>query len=323
MAQKKNRALPGPRKNKQVEKNTPMKKAARVLTSLGRGIKEVSKEAAHVGREVAAAGGRAWSDYSDWARAQNIRAAEHNLAMTELRMKKRNLLNEMPEMVSGEEGGPGWDGADGRGRFPLPDRRIPDRRFVPATPVGYPSFREPTEQSGAQPGQTITVNVGTQPGARSLPPREESIRIPLSGEVPMEMAAEPSFEQPSPGPRFEEQMPSYEYQRPRPMIRRGPITRYHPLDRTGILGSTGILQTRGFLGQTGALSSSRAGGTGRILMSTGMLRATGAWRRNYSPPKALGVESLGILPEPGRAEQPAQQSMPKRRPGQVPGRGRR
>jgi len=329
MAQKRNRAIPGPRKNAKVEKNTPMKKAVRVLTSLGRGVKSVSREAAHVGREVAAAGGRAWSDYSDWARAQNVKAAEHNLAMTELRMKKRNILDEMPEMVGGDEGGgPGWGGADGQGRFPLPERRMPDRRFVPATPVGYPTFHEaPAMQAHPQGGQTITVNVGTGQGSRGLPPREESIHIPMAGEVPMEMAPGQGFERDEREfgrePISEEPQFPQGFQRARPMIRRGPIARYHPLDQTGILGSTGILQTRGFLGQTGALNSGRTGGTGRLLMSTGMLRATGAYqRRTYRPPQTIGVESLGPLPEP-LPEERARPTPPPRRPGQVPGRRQR
>jgi hypothetical protein len=331
---KKNRALPGPRKNTRV-KNTPMKKAARVLTSLGRGVKSVATEAAHVGRQVAAAGGRAWGDYSDWARAQNIKAAEHNLAMTELRLKKRNLMDEMPEMVSGDEGGgPGWDGMGGDGRYPLAERRMPApvRRFVPATPVGYPSFHEPpapSVQHTPQAGQTIQINVGQQPQGRGQPPREESFTF-QPGEVPMEMAAEPGFAQPDQRelgrePGYEEPQFPQGYQRVRPVIRRGPVARYHPLDQTGILGSTGILQTRTHLGSTGALGShDTAIRTRGLLMSTGMLRATGAYRRRiYRPPQTLGIDALGPLPErlPEERAQPA--PMPKRRPGQVPKRGQR
>jgi len=330
MAQKKNRALPGPRKNKGTNKNTPMKKAVRVLTSLGRGVKSVAREAAIAGREVAAAGGRAWSDYSDWARAQNIKAAEHNLAMTELRMKKRNLMqeSEMPDLVMGGDEGAGWDGMDGQGRYPLPERRmpVPDRRYIPAVPVGYPSFHEPPAppaQHVPQAGQTIQINVGgQQPQTRGLPPREESFTF-QPGEVPMEMAQEPGFEQPVEAGR---ELPPYGYQRARPVIRREPAVRYHPLDQTGILGSTGILQTRGFLGRTGALGSHDSSMRTRgLLMSTGMLRATGAYqRRIYRPPSAMGVYSLGPLPAPGEggaATHPENKPLPpppKRRPGQVP-----
>lgn len=342
---RKNRQIPGPKKNKSVVKNTPMKKAARVLTALGRGAKSLGREAIAAGGAATRAGGEAWSGYSDWAREQNIKAAEHNLAMTELRMQKRQILegSEAPELVEG--GDTGWTGGRATGRFPLPDRRyvtgVDDMRDVSRTPVRYveqPVYVRQTPPS-PQAGQSINIVVGAQPQAQGAPPQREAIyipppeaQIPIGAEMGPEMGPEMGMEPTYVTAPAEELGFQQSYQRPRPTIRREPIMRFRPTDRTGILGTTGILQTRTFLGSTGALASRERAvgiGTGRLLLSTGMLRATGAYQsRTYRPPRVIGVQSLGPIMAPQEeAQQPPQQPpakpQPKRKPGQVPNRGMR